>query len=111
LLYGDSWLQENRTAALAGDDWQGLPDDNMVVRLLRDARDASWDIDYESLKLPALVVTGERDCVFRVPADIDRLAARLPNARKINMPEVGHLIPVEAPAELAQLLVDFAAEL
>ncbi len=111
LLYGDKWLQENRANALKGDDWQPLPADSMVVRLLRDARDADWDLPYESLQMPVLVVTGERDCVFRVPADVERLSARMPNTKKIVMSDVGHLIPVEAPQELASMLVDFAAEL
>lgn len=111
LLYGDKWLTENRANALNGQDWQGLPADNLVVRLLRDARDADWDIPYESLDMPVLVVTGMRDCVFRVPADVERLAARMPNASKIVMQEVGHLVPVEAPDELARMLISFAAEL
>ena len=111
LLYGDKWLQENRANALSGTDWQPLPQDSMVVRLLRDARDADWDLPYESLDMPVLVVTGERDCVFRVPADVERLSARMPNTKKIVMPKVGHLIPVEAPQELAGMLVDFATDL
>lgn len=111
LLYGDTWLQENRASALSGTDWQPLPADSMVVRLLKDARDADWDVPYESLDMPVLVVTGERDCVFRVPADVERLSARIPNAKNIVMPQVGHLVPVEAPQELADMLVEFASGL
>lgn len=111
LLFGDAWLRENRAAALNGDDYAPLAADNLTVRLLTDARDADWDLPYESLTIPVLNVTGERDCVFRVPADIERLAARIPDVTAVNLPQVGHLLPVEAPAELAQLLIDFAAKL
>ena len=111
LLYGDTWLKENRANALNGQDWQPLAQDSMVVRLLRDARDADWDVPYESLDMPVLVVTGERDCVFRVPADVERLSGRIPRVKNIVMPEVGHLVPVEAPQELSDMLIAFAADL
>jgi pimeloyl-ACP methyl ester carboxylesterase len=103
-------LRNNRQSALTGDDYTACGNETMAVRLLRDAREADWDIPYEALNLPVLVVTGERDCVFRVPADIERLTARLPDVKQINLTDVGHLIPVEAPQQLASLLIDFATE-
>lgn len=111
LLFGDKWLRENRAAALTGSDYESQTDENLIVRLLHDARDADWDIPYESLDLPVLIVTGERDCVFRVPADIERLASQLPDATQISLDDVGHLLPVEAPERLAELLIDFAGTL
>lgn len=111
LLYGDEWLSANRSTALSGDDHNGLPADNVVVRLLRDARELDWDLPYEAIDVPVLVVTGDRDCVFRVPADIDALTARIADVRTINLPHVGHLIPVEAPEDLGKLLTEFADQL
>ena len=92
LLFGDAWLRDNRGSCLSGADYAPLAADSATARLLGDSRNADWDLPYEQLTLPVLVVTGERDSVFRVPADIDRLYARLPKARRVDWPEVGHLI-------------------
>jgi len=111
LLYGDKWLKANRSDALSGNDYNALPEDNVVVRLLHDARELDWDLPYESIDVPVLVVTGERDCVFRVPADIETLTARIAKAQSVTLTDTGHLIPLEAPEKLADLLITFAADL
>ena len=41
---------------------------------------------------------------------VDRLFARLPQGKRLDMPDTGHLIPGERPEALAQALIDFAGE-
>lgn len=55
------------------------------------------------IRTPALVVHGTRD-VIAPPADSERLAAGLPNARLQLMPGLGHVPMLSAPAELAGLI-------
>ncbi|HEY3367707.1 MAG TPA: alpha/beta hydrolase [Symbiobacteriaceae bacterium] len=59
---------------------------------------------------PTLVVVGERDLPdFRRMAD--KLAAEVPGARLAVVPGAGHLVPLEAPAALSALLLEFLTPL
>ena len=57
------------------------------------------------------MVTGLGDHVFRVPADIEAITARLPDARSVVYEDAGHMIPVERPERLAGDLIAFADSL
>ena len=67
-----------------------------------------WDLPYERLDLPVLVMTGLQDRVFYERAGVEALTARLPMARALTLDNAGHLIPLERPAETVQALRDFA---
>jgi pimeloyl-ACP methyl ester carboxylesterase len=76
---------------------------------------ARWDVRDrlgELAPLPTLVVHGEADAL--VPVEGGReIAARIPGARLVILPEVGHLLTTEAEAEVAAALLghlDRAAE-
>lgn len=72
---------------------------------------ADWDLPYEDLCLPVLAISGLQDRVFFDAADVAALCARMPDVRRLDWPDCGHLIPLERPAELAQALKDFADSL
>ncbi|GJG89596.1 hydrolase [Gemmatimonadetes bacterium T265] len=60
---------------------------------------------------PTLVVAGGRDPVM-AHATLEReVRGRIAGARMLDVADVGHLVPVEAPAELAAALGAFAAAL
>lgn len=62
-----------------------------------------------SITAPTLIVTGE--CDERSTPDMaQRQAAVMPNARCVIMPGLRHLIPLEAPVELAALVGPFLEE-
>ena len=65
---------------------------------------------YESLTLPTLVITGLQDHVFLENDAVHELAARLPDVRRVDFPEAGHLIPAERPQILVDALITFAKE-
>jgi pimeloyl-ACP methyl ester carboxylesterase len=59
-----------------------------------------------SLRMPTLVVIGERDQAdFHAIAR--HLAAEIPDARLVEVADAGHLVGVERPAALNRLLLDF----
>jgi pimeloyl-ACP methyl ester carboxylesterase len=61
------------------------------------------------VRAPALVVVGERDLPdFRIIADI--LAENLPRARKLVVPDAGHLPSLERPEEVNPALLSFLGE-
>jgi 3-oxoadipate enol-lactonase len=80
-----------------------------AYRLLADTLDADWDLPYEELTLPVLCLSGLQDRVFYDAADVQALAARLPDHRLIDIPEAGHMLAVECPTRVADELVAFAA--
>ena len=62
----------------------------------------------EAITAPTLVVAGERDVPdFRAMADA--VAAGVPRARRADVAASGHLVPLEQPAALLALLLDFLA--
>jgi 3-oxoadipate enol-lactonase len=61
------------------------------------------------IKAPTLVVVGERDIAdFRLVADV--LAGNLPRARRLVLPDCGHLPPVEQPDAFNDALIAFLRE-
>jgi len=81
-------------------------DDN--YRLLASGGTADWDVPYEEVDIPVLVMTGQQDRLFYVEADVAERTMRMPNATRLDMPDAAHLIPAERPEAFAQALLDFA---
>ena len=53
------------------------------------------------ITVPALVVAGEHDQVEPPHVLVENLLPHIPSATMVTIPDVGHLLPVESPAELA----------
>lgn len=64
----------------------------------------------ETVAVPVLAVAGALDAAESAAA-ATVLEGRVPSARVVLMPDVAHLIGLEAPAELAALIVEFLAPL
>jgi 3-oxoadipate enol-lactonase len=62
------------------------------------------------LRLPVLAVAGALD-VSDIAATVHHLAADAPDARAVVLPGIAHMIGMEAPERLAELIVDFLAPL
>jgi pimeloyl-ACP methyl ester carboxylesterase len=59
-----------------------------------------------SIQVPSLVAAGERDMPdFRDGAE--RIAAALPNSRRVLIEGAGHLAPLETPVAFRELLLGF----
>lgn len=88
-----------------------LDPDHGHMNLMRNSPATDWILPYEALDLPVLVITGLHDRVFLDREVVDRLFARLPDARREDWPDAGHLLPQEAPAKLAESLARFGREI
>jgi len=108
LIMNEGWQAENRDNCLNDGDYAPIDQATGTYNLLSSARTSDWDIPYESLKVPVLVITGIHDRVFRDPPVVDRLAGRIPNATRVDFDDAGHMVPVEQPAKLAAAMIDFA---
>jgi len=63
----------------------------------------------EEITAPTLAIVGAHDLPDML-ANADAIAARVPGARKVIMPGVAHLPPLEAPEEFNRLVLDFLRE-
>lgn len=62
-----------------------------------------------SIDAPTIVISGELDQVDRVATLEAELLPRIPHAAMHILPGTGHLSPLEAPAEVAQVIARFVA--
>lgn len=62
-----------------------------------------------SVACPALVVVGENDAPYLRAAEL--LAARIPNARSITLPDAAHIVNIEAEAAFNEAAVGFVGSL
>jgi pimeloyl-ACP methyl ester carboxylesterase len=117
LLMTENWLRENRSSFLnsnpdytpSNPDYTPLEPDSGHFKLLSEAgRGSDWNLPYEQLTIPTLVITGLQDHVFFERDVVDALFGRLPKGKRIDMPDAGHLIPSEQPEALAEVLISFA---
>jgi len=58
---------------------------------------------------PTLCISGDEDGACP-PEEVKAMAARIPHARYVDLPDVGHLPPVEAPSVFASHLTEFFRE-
>ena len=55
-----------------------------------------------------LVLSGLQDHVFYEADVVAELAARMPNAKRLDVPDAGHLLPAEKPEAVTEALLEFA---
>lgn len=109
LLMNEDWQGENRSGFLGDADYAPCAKDDPGLMLLKAGPTAKWDVPYEKVSVPTLVLTGLQDRVFYNAAHVSELAARLPNATRKDFANAGHMIPVERPGELADAITTFAS--
>lgn len=88
-------------------DWYSrlMGDLHTGARLSRDEESAV--VDLAGLRVPTLVVWGERDSLFPLPIG-QRAAAAIPNAELHPLRDVGHVPHLESPKALARAFGTFA---
>jgi pimeloyl-ACP methyl ester carboxylesterase len=109
LLTGPAWQAANRASFLKDRPYVPLPPEDGAARLLAAANSADWDIPCELLEVPVTVLSGLQDRVFYDAADVAELCARLPDALRIDLPDVGHLISMERPQAVTDACLALAA--
>ncbi len=110
LIMNEGWQAENRDMCLTDQGYEPIDQSTGVYNLLSSARSSDWNIPYEELTMPVLLITGIHDRVFRDPPVVDRLAARIPNATRVDFDDAGHMVPVEQPTKLGSAMIEFAKQ-
>jgi 3-oxoadipate enol-lactonase len=107
MLTGPEQLARLRATHLQPETYAPMNATAARLRLAAAARRADWDVPYERLTLPTLVLTGLMDRLFRVQPDVERLLARMPDAGQVLFPGAGHALHVEEPDHLIAVLAEF----
>jgi pimeloyl-ACP methyl ester carboxylesterase len=79
-----------------------------LARLVREW--ASWDrarAEYKNIHIPVLLVYGDDD--WSLPRERKADAQAIPGAHVRVIEKAGHFLSLDAPAEVTQLVLDFAA--
>jgi pimeloyl-ACP methyl ester carboxylesterase len=84
--------------------YEPLPADSGLMNIIRNSPATDWNADWGAIRVPTLIITGHCDRVFRDPEVIDRLAAKIPEHRREEWEDCGHMVPVERPARLVESL-------
>ena len=109
-LFGEDWLAAHRSEFLDPAPYEPLDPKDGHYRLLRDSAGTDWNVAWERLDLPTLVMTGLEDGLFYDQTDVDRLLARLPRARRVDVTDAGHMLPAERPQRVIDELLVLAEE-
>jgi len=105
LLVGEPFQQAHRHEFLKPDTkYEPLPEDTGAFNLLTWMGKTDWDIDWSKLDCPVLLVQGLQDRVFYDPAIVAELQASLPDGKRVDVPEAGHMLPAETPDALLKVL-------
>ena len=111
MLVGPQFLEKMRPNCLGDGPYEPLTESDGAMQLMKHSCSADWDVLYEQINVPALVMTGLRDRVFYNAQDVAELKTRLSYAEEITYPDFGHLLPMEAGAETAKALSAFGHRL
>ena len=110
-LTGSGWQAANGANFMKDEPYEPLDPDSGTARLLAAGIGADWNVAYESLSMPVTVLSGLQDHVFYNAADVAELTARLPNAEKIDISDIGHLVTMERPAAITRACLALADRL
>jgi YbgC/YbaW family acyl-CoA thioester hydrolase len=79
-----------------------------ALRALRDRPDSTDTLS--AVRVPTLVIAGAEDQITP-PGVAERLAAAIPGARFVAIPDAGHLAPLEQPIPTSSVLAEFLSGL
>ena len=105
------FLEQMKPNALNPNNYIGLEETSGIFKLMQGSLSANWDVDWSKINIPVLIMTGHHDKVFRVPSDIDDIVSTINNTKRVELPDCGHLIPVEKPKEFAEYINKFVENL
>jgi 3-oxoadipate enol-lactonase len=91
--------------------YQPWPHDNPRHRMASAVSLADWDIPYEELRAPVLVLSGLHDNLFRVAEDVQELMARIPEASEVQFADAGHALHEEMTDRFVEVIAGFADRL
>jgi pimeloyl-ACP methyl ester carboxylesterase len=66
------------------------------------------DLDLTQVRADTMIVRGEKDA-WVGPGVAQRLSSEIPDCHVVSLPDVGRLVPEDAPEELADIIASFVS--
>jgi len=108
LLTSEDFHSNRRPDHLKGSGYETEDPATGPYRLMKAATTTDWNINYESLTMPVLSISGLQDRVFFDRKIVERLGKRIPNWQHTEWENAGHLLPLEVPDQLGKALIEFS---
>lgn len=111
VIASPKFLDKVKTSALNFENYKPLKKKDGIFKLMEGSLSANWSFEWSKINIPTLVMSGHLDKMFRIPEDIEELVKKIKNSRTIELPNCGHLIPLEEPEEFSDYIINFANNL
>ena len=111
VIASPKFLDKAKSNALNFENYKPLKKNDGIFKLMEGSLSANWSFDWSKINIPTLVMTGHLDKMFRIPEDIEELVKKIKNSRTIELPNCGHLIPLEEPEQFSDHIINFANDL
>ena len=98
-------LSDGDLDTVIADSLGGAPKAKSAWPLATSQEDITADVP--KIDVPVIVISGEHDRVDPPEVLVRELLPRIPQAKLVVLPGVGHLLPLEAPAELTHVIKAF----
>ena len=111
VIASPKFLDKVKSNALNFENYKPLDKNDGIFKLMEGSLSANWSFDWSKINVPTLVMTGHLDKMFRIPEDIEELVKKIKNSKTIELPNCGHLIPLEEPEQFSDHIIKFAKNL
>jgi len=111
VIASPKFLDKVKSNALNFENYKPLKKNDGILKLMEGSLSANWSFDWSKINIPTLVMTGHLDKMFRIPEDIEELVNKIKNSKRIELPNCGHLIPLEEPEQFSDHIINFVKNL
>jgi len=111
VIASPKFLDKVKSNALNFENYKPLKKNDGILKLMEGSLSANWSFDWSKINIPTLVMTGHLDKMFRIPEDIEELVNKIKNSKRIELPNCGHLIPLEEPEQFSDHIINFVNNL
>ena len=111
VIASPKFLKKIKENALVFENYKPLKKNDGILKLMEGSLTANWSFDWSKINIPTLVITGHLDRMFRIPEDVEELVKKIRNSITIELPNCGHLIPLEEPELFADYIIKFTKNL
>ena len=111
VIASPKFLNKVKSNALVFENYKPLEKNDGIFKLMEGSLSANWSFDWSKINVPTLVMTGHLDKMFRISEDIDELVKKIKKPIRIELPNCGHLIPLEEPEHFSDHIINFANNL
>ncbi len=111
VIASTKFLAKVKSNVLIFENYKPLDKNDGILKLMEGSLSANWSFDWSKINIPTLVMTGYLDKMFRISEDIEELLKKIKNPIRVDLPNCGHLIPLEEPEIFSNHIIEFACKL